>query len=93
MGDGEHGGRHEPRQAHDGAHAQHDGHDRQVQVVAAALLQHSGGSGVGRGEGGGDIIRVLRDSVVIIPLWSSTLMREVLHTLKVELRLDVDATQ
>ena len=36
--DGEHGRRHEPRQAHDGAHAQHHCHDQQIQVIATAFL-------------------------------------------------------
>ncbi len=39
MWDGEHGRCHEPRQAHDRAHAQHHRHHQQVQVVATAFLQ------------------------------------------------------
>lgn len=39
VGDGEHGGRHKPRQAHHRAHAQHDPHHKQVQVVTTAFLQ------------------------------------------------------
>ena len=39
MGDGEHGGCDEPRQAHDRAHAQHHPHNKQVQVVATAFLE------------------------------------------------------
>ena len=34
VGDGEHRGRHEPGQAHEGAHAQHHRDHQQVQVVA-----------------------------------------------------------
>lgn len=37
--DGQHGGGHKPRQAHHRAHAQHDPHHKQVQVVAATFLQ------------------------------------------------------
>ena len=37
--DGEHGGRHEPRQAEDGADHDEHGHDQQVQVVPSSLLQ------------------------------------------------------
>lgn len=37
--DGEDGGRHEPRQAHQRADAEHQPHHEQIQVVAAAFLQ------------------------------------------------------
>lgn len=38
VGDGEDGCSHEPRQAHDGAHTQHNCHYQQVQVIATAFL-------------------------------------------------------
>ena len=43
VGDGEHGGRHEPRQTHQRAHAQHHPHHEQVQVIATAFLKGGGG--------------------------------------------------
>jgi hypothetical protein len=36
--DGQHGGRHEPGQAEDGADDDQEGHHEQIQVVAAAFL-------------------------------------------------------
>lgn len=41
MRDGENGRRHEPRQAHDGAHSYHQRHQQQVQMVAAAFLREA----------------------------------------------------
>ena len=44
VGDGEDGRSHEPRQAHNGAHTQHDCHDQQVQVIATAFLLDTQGN-------------------------------------------------
>lgn len=38
MRDGQHGGCHKPRQAHDGAHSQHHPHHQQVQMVPTTFL-------------------------------------------------------
>lgn len=38
MGDGKDGRSHEPWQAHDGTHTQHDRHYQQVQVIATTFL-------------------------------------------------------
>lgn len=38
MCNGQDGRSHKPRQAHDGANSQHDGHHEQVQMVATAFL-------------------------------------------------------
>lgn len=46
MRDGEHGGRHEPGQPHDGAHSQHHAHHQQVQMVPTALLHGERGEGI-----------------------------------------------
>lgn len=39
VGDGENGGRYEPRQAHQRAHTKHHPHHEQVQVVPTAFLK------------------------------------------------------